>query len=877
MSNRLPEFAFHSVELHRDPLAYHHELYAAVQRSPHGNRKLGTRIWWAANRRNETRCIKEFFRANADEYQREIPDPVWRSTPPPLSPMGSERGLPGQRAQLYDERANVPLDTGALRAIGRDISFQEHFNAYSFELEALLLQCARHYGHHQIVQSYRWGPMILDEAQGPRFAIEMERLSPLPPPGVGDYLSIVHRLLEMMSAVTQLHAMTIPVRCYPPELVRDLQQARQTPITRSFHFDLSPDQFLLREGDSMMPPEVVLIDFNSSRMAHAEYTNFFWYAIPGKDYYQPAERRNLQDFRHQNRTFQSSPVYDLYALLAMGLFYLMRQREDQTRPSQIKEWSPTAQYQQWLTSPHFVSTLQNSIARNRGIDPSPLLELFAATLPHPPHERRNALLSVSQLNWLGLHDWMLVPKAMNAIARNSMGRQFQVAWNSPTLELDESAEAIPLHTLLTPHRCQWQPGVSEQGRIDHPSLSLEHIYFIQGGDPYPVVRNGMIDPTQAGQYEIFAVWRGCVDFGNPLYVNVRPSTAAVVHSVPSHQEGLTEHHVASIPSVSPEDEASSYAPSTPIPDDRTIVEQPIPVFSADASQPSEQFDSIEPLDREEYHTLRPYVQVEDLPHDVEEETANVFWSMQPSPLLSPSLHNPQYQDSFTADFDRESQDVSYETPLAPQTPSPAWEPSSLRGEAYDTAQDDPAQETSDGLPSGALVAEQIEMAAIFAPEEPIADPQWMRQIAKSEKTHHLDAIQQKLILHYRGEIPLDYVVQLHARRCQMAVERNDYTLQDNTIPAMVQLLRNSNITKLHTGILLNNLTVYCYMQAWQSQRLPHWESSVGLDPLSHLKHWLQLSEPPSASANPTPMLRLRKRSRETVACALHIKQTLFPS
>lgn len=868
MSYRLPEFAFHNVELHMDPLAYHHDLYTAIQRSPHGNRKLGTRIWWAADHQNATRCIKEFFRANATEYQRDIPDPVWRSTPPPLNPAGIDRGLRGQRAQLYDARANVPLDTGALRAIGKDISFQEHFNAYSFELEALLLQFVRHYGYRQIVQSYRWGPMVLDESNGPRFAIEMERLGPLPPPAVGDYLSIVHRLLEMMSAVTQLHAMTIPVRCYPPELVRDLQQVRQSPITRSFHFDLSPDQFLLRDGNSMMPPEVVLIDFNSSRMAHAEYTNFFWYAIPGKDYYQPVERRNLQDFRHQNRTFQSSPVYDLYALLAIGLFYLLRQREDQLRPAQLDGWYPTDQYQHWLTSPQFVPHLQQNIARNRGIDPTTLLELFAATLPHPPHERRSALQSLSQLNWMGLHDWMLVPKAMNNIARHCMGRQFQVGWRSSTLELNESSEAIPLYTLLSPERCEWQPGMSERGRIDHPSLDLQQIYFIQKGDPYPILRNGLIDPTQAGQYEIFAVWRGCVDFGNPLYVNIRPYTAPAMYSAPP-SDSLTEHHITSgqIIAQSPVEEQ---APPTPIPSDRTIVEEPIPVFSPDASYIEEPSGEVHSLERSELHTLRPQAQLEQS-DDIDEETSNMFWSMQPSPILSPQLQISSNQGGFTTDFDRDQQPypVSYEQQAAPSTPENSWDPPDQ--EFFEST---PPPHNPNALPSGAIVAEHVEIQAVSEPE---TDPAWMHYIASCEQAHQLDAVEQKLILHFRDDIPLDYVVQIHARRCEIAVHLNDYSLQDRTIPAMVQLLRNSSITKLHTGILLNNLTVYCYMSAWQSRRLPHWESQVGLDPLSHLKHWLQLSEPPTVQPDASPLRRLRKRSRETVACAVHIKQTLQPS
>ncbi len=842
MSHRLPDFHFHSIELHLDEEAYHQELYQHIQHTRHHNRRLGTRIWWGVTHRGESCCIKEFFRADPVQYRRRLPDPIWRKSPPPIEHTGRDRGLRGQRARSYDERTYVPMDTATLRAIGQDDLFRDHFNAYAFELDALITQFAQHYGYRQIVQAYRWGSVVMEEGLGHRGIVEMERLQPLPLPRVGDYLSIVHRVLEMMSAVTQLHAMAIPVRCYPPELVRDLELAQQHPITRSFHYDLSPDQFLLRPSSMHSPEQVVLIDFNSSRMAHAEYSNFFWYAIPGKDYFQPPERRRLHDYRNQNKTFQSSPVYDLYSLLTIALFYLLRQQEEQTQPSHLPGWESPSLWQKWLRSPDILAQLKKKVASNRGIDPGPILELIAATLPHPPQERRQALLSLSGVDWSGLRDWMLVPKAMNAIARYSLGREFQIGWHHSQIDLIEGESSKSLHQLLDARRCIWQPGLSEQGRIDHPPLDLQQIYFIQDGESYPIVRNGRIEPIQAGHYKVFAVWRGCVDFANPLHLNIQPYRSSSFLS----QKGLS-HATQSL-------QANPISPRPAL--DATIVEEAVPAFSPEAFADTNA------------HTLGTTLPVlqEQAPSKAKEQDNDAFWATPvPNSLpVSPSSHTAH---------------DSHEEHL--QVPSHSSQGTESEASSLPSSHSGKEHPYREHLPTGSTAYKVTEMPGVSSADDLSATPtnsmdDWLTYLAECRQHDELNRCEDELMMQFESQPPIELIVQLHTRRCELAMTHGDLSIGWPSLNMMVHLLRRENISKLHTGILLNNLTVYCYMWAWKEKRLPLWDTQVGLDPLSHLRHWLQLSEPPGQIA-PPQMRKLRKRSRETIICALHVKQALQSS
>lgn len=880
----LPTFAFHHTELHLDTEIHHRERYASLQRTPHQNPRLGTRIWWAQTHHGQKRCVKEFFLANPAQYTRDIPDPIWRNFSP--HPQAHERGLYYQRAQSYNARAAVPLDTNVLQSIAQDHLFLEHFNAYSFELEALLLQFSQHYGHKQLVQSYRWGPILMDESTGPRFAIEMEQLNELPLPRPGDWLSITHRLLEMMSAVTQLHAMMIPVRCYPPELVRDLQQARENPITRSFHYDISPDQFMLRPATSHQPEQIVLLDFNSSRMNHAECHNFFWYAIPGKEYYHPPERRSLQEYRQHRQSFQSSPVYDLYALLVIALFCFFRKQEEQTEPKHIEGWQSPEQFRAWLRSPLFATHLQAHLSTRRIIDTSILFDLWKALLPHPPLERRNALQSLSSLRWSGLHDWMLVPKAMNAIARNTLQRTFSVGWKQSSLQCLEGSSPIPLRDWLQPSRCSWQPGPNEKGRIDHPSLQLDDISYIQAGDDYPIVRHGILEPAQAGQYQIFPVWRGCVDFEHPLHVTISP-TASVSSSW--HDLGSTSH---SDPHSDPHSEHPWTSAPSPLslstPEhtflEHTLVQPSVGPFSAQTDELVDgEPSSLHPYPSPSYPPSYPadhHPTPQDIPVD--------FFSSQPPT----SIHSvTPAATPKTTDFSRErhissSQDAKgFSQPDRPDRPD---QTSNLHRHSilpppspHDTLQN------LTSLPSGTLSSVGVEILAV--PKDPMPWPaqldplyatssthraSWLSAISQCQDIARLNDIEESMTSSFAQNIPLDHQVQLYARYCELLLQYRLATLDTPILQHMMQLLQRSDISKLHQGILINNLAVYCYQIAWQQRQLPDWEPLLGKDPLSLLKHWLQLSEPPLPMTPNHPIKHLRDRCRETLKCAIFIQQAV---
>ena len=267
--NGFPDFDFHTVDLHIDPPVEWNEIYQEVRPSGKVGKALGTRIWWATSYTGNSRCLKEFFVADPQQYGRSIPDPSWNYPLEfALTFNGLQRGLFEERALVYDGFVNGTLQQELLsmESLTQHLGFYSQFNAYSFEVEALITQFALHYGCYRLVPASRWGAIYLPNNEGYRNVVEMEHLTELTNPPVGGYLQIVDRLLEMMAAVHQLHSMLLPLRCYPPELVRDIEVARQLFVTRPFHYDLSPEQFLCRPGLQHRPPQIVLIDFNSSRM-----------------------------------------------------------------------------------------------------------------------------------------------------------------------------------------------------------------------------------------------------------------------------------------------------------------------------------------------------------------------------------------------------------------------------------------------------------------------------------------------------------------------------------------------------------------------------------------------------------------------------------
>jgi hypothetical protein len=528
------EFALHSPA---STPAHHRDLYSRLEQHTRFRlSQLGTVIWFATClKTGEERVLKEFSFANALEFWRELPDPAWQN--PTLSGVvsGHVRGLSSARASAFDKLLSGEMKEEVRRAgPSKHPSFLPQFSSYSFELEALICQFAQLYGCRRLVQARRWGAIQLPSAPEPRFVLEMEPLEEWTMPPVNDVFLILHELLEMMMAVSQLHGMLIPLRCYPPELVRDLDKARQLEAAHPYHYDLAPDQFMVRRtfNGTYEERELVLIDFNSARMGATELSNFSWGMVPGKDYFQPPERRSDLESRKSLPSFATNPACDLYSLLVIALLLLARRSPDESEISQLPGWETLPSFYQWLgtrdTQLQFQDRLQSLLPHNsqhRMLQP--LLELMSHTLILDPRERMELLTSYHPLQWKGTSDWMLVPRAMNWLARQCAQRHFQVGWREPTLRLQEGQQGLSLSDWLVPEQCQFHGGHMERDRVPLPLFSREEVLFLQMDGRTPFVQKGRVLTNQPGETTIVACFAGCIDFDHPLRVLIEkaPSTA----------------------------------------------------------------------------------------------------------------------------------------------------------------------------------------------------------------------------------------------------------------------------------------------------------------------------------------------------------------
>ncbi|HAA58970.1 MAG TPA: hypothetical protein DCE42_29720, partial [Myxococcales bacterium] len=501
----LSHFSLEELDLHIDQASTWQELYQHVTASHITRPMLGTQIWWAQSHNNEERCLKEFFIADPQTYYRQLPSPRWHELKQLSHLSGTQRGLSPQRAELYNRLVDGSLKEEIKeQGPAQHFFFRNLFNVYSFEVEALITQFAMRYGCDRLVQTYGWGPLYLPQRPSYRYVIEMERLDELEAPAPGDYLNIVHRLIEMMAAVTQLHSMLVPLYAYPPEIVREMIHTPYVQLTRPFHYDLSPDQFMCRRGQQGAPDKVILIDFNASRMAETEYSDFSWKTIPGKDYYQPPERRAQASSALEEVTFRSNPIYDLYAILVIGLFYLRRQDLQCKRIQDIPRWNDIAYFYQEIQSNQLAEQLYQQISKNKGVQPQALISLMTAAFQSNPQEREDQLQRIPPLNWRGTSDWMLLPKAMDLLARNCMQRQFHVQWLSDRIQIPQSHTPQSISTYMDMPSCHWQAGPFEEGRLHHPDFSPEACFFFQEDNNLPFIKEGQLLPHTTGTLTVYA-------------------------------------------------------------------------------------------------------------------------------------------------------------------------------------------------------------------------------------------------------------------------------------------------------------------------------------------------------------------------------------
>ncbi|MCB9639677.1 MAG: hypothetical protein H6727_12360 [Myxococcales bacterium] len=537
-------FDIATTELQIDPPSAWRDRYSEVYTSGTQRPHLGTEIWWAEDHEGQARCLKEFMAADLEEFGRKIPDPSWGLGG---KPRGAQRGLASRRAAIFDQLHHGSLKQELARfGPGAHPDFRSLFCISAFELESLITQFARYYGYNQIVQANYWGAVRLDSRKKAHPIIEMERLSPLTLPAPHDALSILDRLLAMMSAVTQLHGMQIPLRCYPPELVPDLESSDAWSFARPFHYDLSPDQFLLRQGNARIPDQVVLIDFNAARIDQTDFSEFAWRSIPGKDYYQPPERRAHQIEQSLALSYRSHPSYDLYALLVIALFLFARTDGRQQKIQQIDEWSDIKGFYGFLFQEDLRSALQKLLPPRKYIDPSPLIDLMYALFQKRPEQRTQALLGLDRLGWRRESDWTLLARSMNLLATEAMGRSFRATWKTSHLQVPQESAPLALTHLLEPRQTTWSPGKWENGRINHPLYSQDQIFFLQESGP-PALYEGSFLPHTPGRYSFVACFGGCVDFQHPLQIDViaQPQIAAPSQSQAKSSSSYHAHSPSS--------------------------------------------------------------------------------------------------------------------------------------------------------------------------------------------------------------------------------------------------------------------------------------------------------------------------------------------
>jgi hypothetical protein len=855
----------------------------------HNNSKLGTSIWLKHIDANLTRCIKAFCLAEPDLYHREIPDPVWHRDLSTHQITGAERGLSAVRAQLYD---NMP-DLYALHQKHNEEDFlkqfRKQFNAYSFELEALITQIAQCYGHNLLVSAYHWGPMQLESSEPPKYAIEMERLQELPLPEVGDHLMSMHRLISMMSAVCQLHAMLIPVRCYPPELVRNIQLAHRNPFTRSFHYDLTPDQFLSRPNLEHGCDQLVLIDFNSSRMAYAENDNFFWRAMPGKHYFQHPELRNLKNY-NPNSSFQSSPCYDLYALLAIGLFFMMRNNDNQKKPEQITGWNTPKNFYNFLQRPDLTAHLQAiSNKQATGFAIEPLIRLIAAAMQGEIEQRIDSLCAINGLDWAGSGDWMLAPKAMNYLARHCMGRSFQVSWRLDVPPLQEGDQPVDLRALLDSSHCYGKEGSQESGRINVPQFNTGDIFYMQAEDSYPIVFRGKIHPAQAGEYQIFACWQGCVDFKNPLKIQINSRSVAS-----SADLRLQSHHQnPHFPYSYTNQAISQEQPQYNIYPEQTYQPQ-YNIYPEQAYQPDlGQTSSIDVTKTLAYqgaaHNSNPqahYVENDYNLHNsytVESHGVGVYggnYSQQPDNCANYDYSSVYNADLATPSHYNYNQNLHLSAHNGFVNNADAWEGKSFSPDLWplDASYNQQNSDPNDIAQTTAVIPDISKTLRDIPPNHPVETLEtWFERIVDCYDVAQLKELEAEIKNQCGIDLNFELEFQLLSRYCQLLLTNQSLCTSSKYLRRLADLRQSkaANIPTLKLGFLLNNLVIFCYESAYRENMMPDWDELFSFDPLIDLISWSRLSKPPSKTDISDVQRETYNRALETIRYAQTIKELLL--
>ena len=543
------------------------------------NQDTGTQLWWAERHNGEKRAIKEFTGFSPQQWSRKLPDPAWQLGK--LHASGHERGLSPQRAAIFDRiYRDHSLKQDMLRGqhISHHPEFASFFRPPTFELEALITQFAAYLGMDLLVRADDWGSLYLPGRADASAMMGMERLEELIFPQPRECLAILDQLLAMMAAVTQLHSLLIPIRCYPPEMTPHLESSRKTPYVRPFHYDLSPHQFLMREEDGLR--KLILIDFNASRADQAEFSSLSWQSIPGKDYYQAPERRSQPSpSQTLSLSFRSHPVYDLYSLLVIGLFLLARDpKREEKNIRQVEDWHDITRFYRMLNDGSLPHKLLSWYASPRSYREmiTRLQPLMSAALHARPEDRIQQLQRLPHLGWRGEEDWMLIPRCMDWIARIVLERRFSIQWRSPHLHITTEDAARPIADLIDPAGCLWQPSRLEEGRV-LSSLWLpddgynglfspqahQRLSFLQAENQAPLLQYNHLIPQIPGEYTLFASFGGCVDFQRPLHVTVTPAS-----SPPRSYTSSPSAHASSLPATSsqeshPDDGSGFYAPSHP--------------------------------------------------------------------------------------------------------------------------------------------------------------------------------------------------------------------------------------------------------------------------------------------------------------------------
>lgn len=846
----LPDFYFHGVDLHRDPSSQSEERYRKAFTDKHNRPALGTQIWRATTHSGQSVCLKEFYVAEPEHFHREIPDPIWNHADSARVPKGKERGLAEHRAQLFDKMQSAAYKREVEKKGNDHQDFRSQYNAYSFEIEALITQFAQYYGCSHLVQANFWGPLQLPGREAPRYSIEMEELTELKLPSPGDKLQITHCWIDMMLATTQLHSMLIPIRCYPPELIPDLDVARRHPITRPFHYDLSIDQFLWRTSSKDEPPEVVLIDFNASRTAQVEYSTFSWRTIPGKDFYQAPERRGVGLNETGSISLRSNPIYDLYSLMVLGLFMYMRTEAHQIKIQHIVEWSiehtktkkSVEQFYDYIFDTRFRERLRQKLRGNRSVSIDPLLTIMDAVFQKDPRTRLESLRTLQELRWEGLSDWMLVPKATDYIARHVMGRKIHIIWKEAHIVLEESEEERSIVDCIDWSASQFEHGSLELGRIHTRTFDAQQVFFIQKEESYPIVRKHSIEPRQVGHYTIYAAWNGCIDFEHPLHIEVQSATPTYddFDSFVYLEDDTREPSLASSPKAQTYNNVQSSPKNHTYGSDTVSHRAPVLIQGLSSRNlGATEFDipnfNPQPIgQRTSQHS--EYAQTLFVPPNIHEQ-------LQSSSTHSTNGSSPHstHERSHNARFEHKS------------VPPHQWpeQPNAEPQQASSTPPSSDAEQDAD---------EHLQ--------------HWIQIIPECEDHQHLEFMETYVQNLPCEGLALYTLIHIRSRRCALALQHKELRPESTALQHLALLVQSIAPNDLYMGFLLNNIAVCAYESAYQTRQLVEWEECLGFDPSRRLRAWLNRTDPAPSEQNSAQLWRLRERSRETLDYCHKIRWSL---